>query len=192
MDTALAVWPPGDVSPDGRTLFYSIRDGEGTGKKIRLMRRDLNTGTEKLMHEAELGGVGFFAIAVSPDGFRVAFMANTGNDARTVYVMPTDGGAPREIYRGSYEDPSPMTSAWTKDGRHLIIVRGDSASKNSQWKAIPMDGGEPVIVDPGMRFERLEAPTFSPDGHRLAFGGGTTSAELWVLKNLVSNVQAAK
>jgi Tol biopolymer transport system component len=152
------------------------------------MRRNLETGQETELYRRESSGVGFYGLSVSPDGGRLAFMANTEAPHRVLMTLSTEGGAPQELYRGDYEHPIPFASAWTKDGRYVLVLA--SEGRETRLWAIPAEGGEPRKLDVAM--ERILFPAVSPDGQRLMFTGVQTKNELWVVHNLFGETRAAK
>ena len=194
LDGESRTWPPSAFSPDGNFMYYSAGEkGEGHLVKLRLLRRNLQTGEEQVLHRAESTGIGFFGIAVSPTGDRISFMANTaGADKRSLYVMPADGGTVREIYKGSYEDPRPASAIWSKDGRHIIAAAGDYSKHTGVLKAYPVDGGDPRIIDPQVAVEGIFSPSLSPDGKQVVFSGTRVFREIWVVKNLIPDVHASR
>ncbi len=186
-------WPLVRVSPDGGTFYFTRRDptpslDRGT---LILVRRDRVSGDETELYRApSLGAVGFFGLAVSPDGKSLAFSQNVGNDERHLFLLPSGGGAARVLYRGKYSMPQPGTGGFTPDGRHVLVTGSDESVRspangtlNKLW-AIPVDGGPPRAVGLERR-GGLGALSVSPDGKRLAFTGVDRSSELWSLTNLL-------
>lgn len=184
------IWPMVSLSPGGETLYYSIREKvrpESEGL-LRLIKRNLETGQEVELYRAESSGAGFFGLSVSPDGSRLAFMANVKAPHRVLMTLATEGGAPHELYRGNFENPLPFAGAWTKDSRNVLIHAQDGRSTRL-W-AIPTEGGEPRKLDVVM--EIIQSLVVSPDGRRVAFTGHQTKSEVWVIHNLLSEVRAMK
>ena len=194
LDGDSRTWPPSAFSPDGKFMYYSAGEkGEGSLTKLRLLRRNLETGEEQVLHRQESTGIGFFGIAVSPSGEQISFMANTpGAEKRSLYVMPAQGGTVREIYKGSYEDPRPASAIWSRDGRYILAAAGDYTKHTGVLKAYPVDGGEPRIIDPKVPVEGIFAPSLSPDGKRLVFSGTRVFREIWVVNNLIPEVRASR
>jgi dipeptidyl aminopeptidase/acylaminoacyl peptidase len=103
---------------------------------------------------------------LSPDGTRVAFLANNARRGQIV-VVPADGGAELVVTA----DP-PVTPAaaygggafdWTPDSRSLVY-----ASTDGGLYLVDAEGGVPrAVVDPS--HGPASAPAVSPDGGRVAF-----------------------
>jgi dipeptidyl aminopeptidase/acylaminoacyl peptidase len=79
---------------------------------------------------------------VSPDGKWVAYVAGTveleaNKTARHIWLIPAEGGEPRQLTRGEGSDTRPR---WSPDGRSLAFI--SSRGGKSQVWVIPVDGGE--------------------------------------------------
>jgi tricorn protease len=109
---------------------------------------------------------------ISPDGEWIAFSAEYSG-TRQVYVMPSAGGAPRQLTY--YNDVGPMppragwddwVMGWTRDGK--ILVRMNRVPWSQRM-------GRYYVVDPKGGLEApLELPeggsaSLSPDGRRIAY-----------------------
>jgi Tol biopolymer transport system component len=188
-------YPHVRVSPDGSAFYFTRRDPTPSAERgtLLLVRRDRASGAETELYRApSLGAVGFFALAVSPDGRHLSFSQNTGDNERALVVVPAAGGQHRVIYRGNYRMPQPWTGVWTPDGRHVVVTGRLSVAPgapNDLW-AVPVDGGPPKALGLSRR-GGLSAASFSPDGKRLAFTGGDSSSELWSLTNVLSSPATA-
>jgi Tol biopolymer transport system component len=176
-------------SPDGRSLFYSFRTG---GDLLHLMRRDLATGQETELYQANSDGVGLFALSLSPDGKRLAFNLNMALDElrskegpRAMRVVSVDGGTALEVMRGGYSCPAPGSATWTRDGRHLLAIC-DDGQRRRLW-AVSSDGGPARKLDIVM--DQIAAPIVSPDGRLIAFTATKQEPEIWTVANLLSSVR---
>lgn len=89
-----------------------------------------------------------------------------------VFVVPAEGGSPRQITSGDYNHGG--TPQWTPDGEHLII----SANRHEDWQYDPANSEiYSVSVDDGT-IEALtdregpdSNPVISPDGKSIAYTG---------------------
>ena len=109
----------------------------------------------------------------SPDGSRIAFSAEY-NGTRQVFVMPTEGGEPRQLTW--YNDVGSMPPRggfdyrvldWTPDGEH-ILVRANRLPwgvRMGRHYLVPADGGDetPLEIPEG------GGGMYSPDGNRIVY-----------------------
>ncbi len=89
-----------------------------------------------------------------------------------VFVVPADGGTPRQITSGDFNHSG--TPQWTPDGEHLLI----SANRHKNWRYEPNnseiykvsveDGEITALTD---RQGPDTAPAVSPDGQFIAYTG---------------------
>jgi dipeptidyl aminopeptidase/acylaminoacyl peptidase len=153
-----------DWTPDGAALVYAATDG-GLW---------LVPATGGLPREVvgRVGGQAVTAPAVSPDGTRVAFVA----DQHHVGVVALDGQGWPERLSGPADfcfDPS-----WSPDSRTVVWHEWDIPN-------MPWDGGRIVtsdgVVVAGSDGVSVQQPRWSPDGSRLAFLSDETGwLNLWV------------
>ena len=89
-----------------------------------------------------------------------------------VFVLPADGGTPRQITSGDYNHSGSLS--WSPDGEEIVI----SANRNADWQyrqqnsdlwSVKLASGEmsQLTNRDGPDF----APAFSPDGSRIAYLG---------------------
>ncbi len=111
------------------------------------------------------------------------------NKPTHLWIVGLDGGAPRQITTGEFDDASPT---WSPDGKTLAFVsnRTDQRElkKNSEIWTVPASGGDasPVLTgDDAMYY----GPSWSPDGkylavqgHNNAWAGHAINAELWIVE----------
>lgn len=105
-----------------------------------------------------------------------------------IFVVDSDGGAPRQLTFGSYPDGGPLE--WTPDGRQILfstVRKGDWQRdvQDSDIYALDLASGRitPLTSRKGPDF----SPTISPDGSKIAYlgwndtGKGFDQADLYVM-----------
>ena len=151
------------LSPDGRRIaFVSDRTG---GWEIYVSDADGRSPVQL----TSFGNVVADGIRWSPNGGELAFAVLRGTD-RDIYVMPSAGGAPRQIVRAPSDEGRP---SFSMDG-NWIYFRSNRSGRDEIWK-IPHEGGEPIQVTKNGGFEALE----SLDGKTLYFTQTRASDGLW-------------
>ncbi|HKK27360.1 MAG TPA: S9 family peptidase [Gemmatimonadota bacterium] len=88
-----------------------------------------------------------------------------------VFVLPAEGGTPRRVTGGPYDDGAPT---WTPDGKTLVFSGNrhedaDYDPANSEVYAVPAAGGQVrALTD---RHGPDASPAVSPDGAKIAYLG---------------------
>ncbi|MFW6090018.1 MAG: hypothetical protein ACODAB_09715 [Gemmatimonadota bacterium] len=149
----------GDISPDGTRLAFQS-SGTGVNEDDILVGDADGTGIVNITDRPTFDGLP----AWSPDGLRIAFVADPDDDPMTtadLYVMDADGSNIVQVT----DSPEPVGApAWSPDGERIAFSQGT-------------DGiGEVLVVNPDgsgltnlTNGEALEGdPSWSPDGSRLA------------------------
>jgi Tol biopolymer transport system component len=169
-------------SSDGRSLIYRHAPRG-------IVSREISSGRETTLVDWSANGLsGFHGLAVSPDGASLAFGAAAGRPPkRSVYVQ-TGSGPPRALFTGA---PSEfvVVQGWTPGGDVLFTryKAGENAAviPHQMWTVSPAGGD---ARDTSLRIPGFTQPYFtalSPDGRRLAYTLGQTSAEQWVMKGFL-------
>jgi len=160
------------LAPDGNSVAYSsnhngpfeiyIKQLTPGGREIQLT----NDGQEN------------FQPVWSPDGQRIAYYSQKSGG---IWVVPTLGGAPRQLTEfGS-------APAWSYDGAMLAFqsdsnpnLGAGSVGSSTIW-VVPSQGGQPMqITHVGNPAGGHVGPSWSPDGHRIAFVLlNYSSTEVW-------------
>ena len=124
-------------------------------------------------------------IAVSPDGKWLAVV--NGDGVRTIKIMPSSGGEPREVYRSEFESGTLIIPAWSVDGRYIYFPWPRNPKENiADLYRVSRDGGKAERIDLGMMFVRFLS--VHPDGKRIAFwspGEKPGQAQVWVMENFL-------
>jgi len=152
-------------SPDGtKIIFGSNRDGNG---EIYVMDPN-GANVVRLTFDSSEDG----QPAWSPDGSKIAFAtARDGNDE--IYVMNPDGTAPVNL---TNDPSSDLTPAWSADGSK-IAFESNREVNYAVW-VMNADGSNPVrLTDPDPR-TAAGAPSWSPDGTRIAY---VQNGDIWVM-----------
>lgn len=168
-------------SVDGKRLFYSAEGGSKGKGSIYVY--DLATKkTESLAGSPD--DVHLFA--VSPDGEWLAVV--NGDGMRTIKIMPSSGGEPREVYRSEFESGTMIIPAWSLDGRFIYFPWPRNPKENiADLYRVSRNGGKAERIDLGMLFVRFVS--VHPDGKRIAFwspGEKPGQAQVWVMENFLS------
>jgi Tol biopolymer transport system component len=146
-------------SPDGTRLAF-IRPSAGRGSPTVLGVAHLDGSEERIL----LRGDGVYPAvrgpAWSPDGRSIVFVRGTGGVAGELWVVPAEGGEPRQVAPdppGVFSD-EPIFSA---DGRRIIHVSNRGGATNI-WE-VPVDGGAAVRLTTGSGPD--ESPTIARNGN---------------------------
>ena len=179
-----------NVSLDGKTLIYARQ--AAPKELFRILSRDLATGQETEVYAGNVEN-GRLYTALSPDGERLAVI--NLDKKKTLRVIPTRGGEPRDLltYEESRSSFTPLE--WTADGKHILFSRAQSAKDGqrlSLWR-ISADGGEPQEL--GLVMANFENISIHPDGVHLAFsslGSTRKSPSVWVMENFLPPLNAVR
>jgi dipeptidyl aminopeptidase/acylaminoacyl peptidase/CubicO group peptidase (beta-lactamase class C family) len=188
-------------SPDGRRLAFLSARGEGRARQLWV----LDVGGGEARRLTDLPG-GVLDAAWSPDGTRLACVAivrpqpdtelergrpivvdrmDFKADGRGVlagartnlFVVPLDGGAPRQLTFGDRRVGGP---AWSPDGASLAYTDATHDERDIDFAShlfvVGADGGAPrrVTSGPGIAL----CPAWTPDGRRLVFVGRSRADHL--------------
>jgi Tol biopolymer transport system component len=125
------VLPRDILSPDEKRIFQRT---EGA-----IVERDLPSGQQREIYRrpphTEMTG-----ITLSPDGRYVAFH-ELSEEKSTIYLVPTGGGAPRELLAVNRPEQLSRRIAWTPDSRGVIVPKKPTAdAKPSELWLAAIDG----------------------------------------------------
>lgn len=108
----------------------------------------------------------------SPDGKWIAF-AGEYDGVREIYVMSTDGGAPRRV---TFRNAVVRAIDWSPDGKTLLF-RAPSGSKAGYVNlfTVPVAGG----AETALPLERADTGGFAPTGNKITFTRNPRATEAW-------------
>jgi len=166
---AMIHWDQGALSwaPDGRTLIFP--DGETSRAPSRIYRETLDTQQSWPITNPPPTWDGDFDPVFSPDGKKIAFIRASDNSVRDIYVMPANGGQPRQITH----DGRIVDSMCWLPGSDAILFSSNRGGKFALWK-VSSRGGEPERLPVGT--EDAFQPVVHGSTHRLLF---TQSSAIW-------------
>ena len=102
----------------------------------------------------------------SPDGKQIVFMASVPGQPWRLYLLPADGGTPRELKGGDHNQGDPT---WTPDGSSIIFAGMPwfdyAAATGPNIRILNLKTGD-ISAVPGS--EGLFSPRCSPDGRYIA------------------------
>jgi len=166
-----ASWVDLDVSPDGRTIVFSVLGdiyempiGGGDPRRIRA------------------GAAWDMQPRYSPDGRSIAFVSDAGG-ADNIWLIRSDGSEPRQLSQERFRTVN--EPVWTADGRFVAgrkhFTTGRSLGTGEVW-LYGIDGGSgvPVVERPTAAHQKEQGePAFSPDGRYLYYSRDASSGPIF-------------
>jgi eukaryotic-like serine/threonine-protein kinase len=143
------------ISP-GEILVYSVQDRKS--RSVTSFQKRANNPTW------------------SPDGKQIAFYTERGGAIRELWVVPSDGGPPRQLTRNE-EDSHP---AWSPRNSDEILFLRD----HKRLAILSVSTGK-VRFLPGYSEGSyiLDYPSWSPDGKRVYFSVSKKSGDIYILED---------
>ncbi|MGZ8414857.1 MAG: S9 family peptidase [Gemmatirosa sp.] len=108
---------------------------------------------------------------------------------RQLFLVPADGGTPRQLTAGSADAGEPR---WTPDGRRIVFSGNRNPEAEYQWResdvyAVDVAGCAPATGAAGCPVTQLTTrsgpdnnPVVSPDGRMIAYAGFDSTSDTWV------------
>jgi len=189
----------GALSPDGKTMYVGTSASESSPVS-GIVALEIATGEERaVVSFAPVERASDVAVAVSPDGNRLAVgvRVQPWSTAR-IFTVGTDGSNYRDV-TGPYATGWLWDQLrWTPDGRSLVFTASD-ARKNWRIMRVPAEGGTPEpdgvsydVISSLLPSHRLWQGNFnnidlSPDGSRIITSALTSAKfEIWTLDGLMT------
>ena len=170
----------GEWAPDGKGIYYVYTDR--TALKGRVFYRDLVKNTDKELYSTPPDDNVFFSL--SNDGKWLAMINR--DSRRSLQILPSEGGEPRELLRYENAGEGMPSIAWTPDDKYIYFTRHlkEDEEKKSVWR-IPSNGGKPEKIS--IKMDNFGNLNFHPDGQHIAFQSQTIEkpAEIWVMENFL-------
>jgi Tol biopolymer transport system component len=162
-------------SPDGRSVVYGGESLGGDVKYDGLWVLDLASGRSHQIRRADRDEMGWYNVAWSPDGRRLAYVtALRGRAARgsEIVIVDADGSRRKRLATGSLA--SVGWPAWSPDGARIAYAANVHIARDGNERGAVyvsrLDGTRRVQVA-----AYGTAPSWSPDGKKIAYltGCGT-------------------
>lgn len=175
------------VSPSGNEIAY-IR-GVPLEQKQDLIVKDLRDGKERKVLSRKYPETFYFksALAWSPDGSKIAFVANAGaNRSTKLFAADSNTGETRGI------EPDRIrrfeSIAWMPDGQTIIASAQDSDKNFQLWKVFYPSGYIQRITNGINSFDKI---SISADGKKVLALQKFESSNIWIAdpKNLEEQIQ---
>ena len=147
------------LSPDGTRVVANFAEGPTNDLSVC----DFKGGTRTRLTFGE----NIWSVAWSPDGRRVVYSAEkAGTGGKTeVYLKSPNGSEERELLLSSGNIDHPTD--WTRDGRYIVIHRGEIGSRRI-W-AVPLVGDRKAFpIFPNAAYDHFDGRT-SADGKWIAY-----------------------
>ncbi len=172
IETDEGTWMDVDVSPDGRTIaftmlgdIYTLPITGGTPKRI----------AEGLSWEVHP--------RFSPDGTRIAFTSDRGG-GNNIWLMNADGSDKRQLTKESFRLLNQPT--WSPDGRFIAAKKHFTTQRSLGTGEIWMyhisgGGGVQVVKRANEALQKeLGEPVFAPDGSAIYYTRNTTPGNTFI------------
>src|SRR5688572_21762677 len=164
-------WMDVDVSPDGRTLAFTLLGD--------IYTMPISGGTPTRIAEGLAWEV---QPRFSPDGRRIAFTSDRGG-GDNIWIMNADGGDKRQVTKEDFRLLNQPT--WSKDGRFIAAKKhfttGRSLGTGEVWLYHVSGGGGVLLVKrPDERHQKeLGEPIYAPDGKSIYYTRNITPGPIF-------------
>jgi Tol biopolymer transport system component/DNA-binding winged helix-turn-helix (wHTH) protein len=158
-----------DWSPDGKYLAFAERNSPDEAAAVYLL--SLDTLQRSPLTFPPKGILGDSSPVFSPDGKALAFLRDR-LDTQEIYVVPSQGGQPRQV---TFDNRIIQGVTWSASGRDLIFS-SNRAGASSLWR-ISARGGTPerLPISGGMAVR----PAVARQGNRMAYTSVNYTSDIW-------------
>lgn len=159
-------WMDVDVSPDGKTIAFTLLGD--------IYTMPITGGTPKRIADGLAWDV---QPRFSPDGSRIAFTSDRGG-GDNIWVMNTDGSDKRQVTKEDFRLLNQPT--WSPDGRFIAAKKHFTTERSAGTGEIWLyhvsgGGGVQVVERANERLQKeLGEPVFAPDGSAIYYTRNTT------------------
>ena len=168
-------------------IVYAVTSAteQVAGQSDRVVRIDADSRGERELFRAP-EGQHIYSIALSPDGGTLSVITRLDRYRRALLVMPSEGGAARQIHEFQQPSGGGVSHAWTPGGRSILYIQGPE-DRVFSLQSVRADG---TSAEPEAIFKwtgQFFGFRFHPNGRLLAFTGRpnvSSSSEVWVIENL--------
>jgi Tol biopolymer transport system component/DNA-binding winged helix-turn-helix (wHTH) protein len=162
--------------PDGKHVAIVVRDSAAGPHRLAVL--SLETGARRSLTNPPSNGIGDRAVAVSPDGRKMAFArtALARMPVSDIYVADVAGdfivkGEPRRL---AADQSPPVSLAWMPDGDAIVFSTG-----RGLWRMRVAGGGAPAPERLAFAGSQAADPAVSRDGRRLAYSQHQVRQNIW-------------
>jgi Tol biopolymer transport system component len=155
------------LSTDGSTIAFVAAPSELGYNQVSIMGAN---GSDP--HFVSTPGIIVSAVAISPDGSRVAFEGLSSGMTTDIYVVGVDGSGLQQLTTDPATDQYPQ---WSPDGTTIVYdnagkherTADPQFSKTAEIFTVPADGGTPTQLTHNNGTDA--APSYSPDGRTIVY-----------------------
>ena len=163
---------------DGRVLLQASEPGHGN----RYYVQDVNGGMPRAVTPEDVGGFGFGAHTVSPDGTKLVARGPDGS----IDVWPLGQGKPLPL-RGLTDGDIPIR--WGDDGRTLYVANPAPGRRELTLARLDLPTGrrtvwKDLVPQDAVGATRIGSPMVSADGSTYAYTYGSHTADLYLVEGL--------
>jgi Tol biopolymer transport system component len=161
-------------SPDGsRLLCGTLDEAEPSRNGMYTVRASDGGDLTRLTTVGDTPG------DFSPDGTAISFVGEDSNGDLRLYVDDISGGTPTPVTPAGMSLVDDFGGTWSPTGKEIVFVaRPTPDSRRALWavnadgsglRQLPIPGCGGLIGAPASRSIGCDAPSWSPDGTKLAF-----------------------